>query len=327
MNCARSLWRRFLTVAWLGCLATAVWTGCSVSTDVIPLDSSNDDSADSPIAGLDGIPSADATDEPALPDDGSDPADGDADATSDDGSPDDNAAAPSTEPDASPNNVDAPVDPSELPPSDETANPNPPADDVIDGAEVVVDPPPPPPAADPPPTEDPPPPPPEDPPPPPDDPPPPPPPDPPGNEYCASVADWSAEWTAWENQVLVLVNANRAAGANCGSAGTFGSAAPLAMNDELRCAARNHSMDMAVRGYFSHTSPDGDGPGDRIEAAGYEYSWWGENIAWGYPSPDAVVNGWMNSPGHCANIMRPEFTEIGVGYYSGNYWTQTFGRP
>lgn len=332
MTCARSPWRRVLALAWLGGLAAATWTGCSVESGVIPLDSNSDNSADSPIDGLDGLPSAEPTDQPTSTDESSDPANADADPASaddpvsSDDSAEGDADAPPTEPDPSPSDADAPVDPSEVPPSDEPANPDPPpgdppADDVTDGAEVVVDPPPPPPADDPPPAEDPPPPPPEDPP------PPPPPADPPANEYCAAVADWTAEWIAWEDQVLMLVNANRAAGADCGGAGTFGAAAPLAMNEELRCAARNHSMDMAVRGYFSHTSPEGEGPGDRIEAAGYEYSWWGENIAWGYPSPDAVVNGWMNSPGHCANIMRAEFTEIGVGYYSGNYWTQTFGRP
>lgn len=149
----------------------------------------------------------------------------------------------------------------------------------------------------------------------------------PNNAYCAMSANWDANWAAFEAEVVVLVNQRRAAGANCGSAGSFPPANPLSMNPSLQCAARNHSMDMNVRNFFSHTNPDGQGPGYRISLAGYTFSWWGENIAWGYSTPTAVVNGWMNSPGHCANIMNANFTEIGVGYYSGHYWTQTFGRP
>jgi len=147
------------------------------------------------------------------------------------------------------------------------------------------------------------------------------------NEYCNAVADWPADWVAWERQVLELVNARRAEGANCGASGSFDPADPLTVNGALTCAARNHSMDMAVRGYFDHTDPDGNGPGTRIAAAEYDWSTWGENIALGYPSPEAVVQGWMESDGHCANIMNAAFTEIGIGYYEGNYWTQDFGRP
>lgn len=86
-------------------------------------------------------------------------------------------------------------------------------------------------------------------------------------------------------------------------------------------------MDMGERDYFDHTTPEGTGPGQRIEQASYNFSTWGENIAWGYPSAESVVAGWMSSPGHCANIMRDSFTETGIGYYEGSLWTQTFGRP
>lgn len=150
-------------------------------------------------------------------------------------------------------------------------------------------------------------------------------PDIPDSAYCEPVADWPAEWDAFEEEVLQLVNERRAAGADCGGAGTFGPAPPLTMNPALRCAARNHSMDMFVRDYFSHTNPDGDGPGQRIDYAGYDGFTWGENIAWGYATPQIVVANWMDSDGHCANIMRPSFTETGVGFYDGNFWTQTFG--
>lgn len=147
----------------------------------------------------------------------------------------------------------------------------------------------------------------------------------PENDYCDTVADWSDTWRAYEVEVLTLVNQHRAAGADCGSQGTFASTHALTMNGTLRCAARAHSMDMSVRSFFSHTNPDGDGPGARLGYAGWAGFTWGENIAWGYSSPTAVVNGWMNSDGHCANIMRSNYTQIGVGYYQGNYWTQAFG--
>ena len=149
----------------------------------------------------------------------------------------------------------------------------------------------------------------------------------PQNGYCEPVTDWDATWIEFENEVLGLVNQHRAAGADCGSTGAFGPADPLTMNVALRCAARNHSMDMGTEGYFDHYTPEGSGPGDRLDEAGYSGSAWAENIAWGYATPAVVVSGWMASPGHCSNIMQPHLTETGVGYYAGNLWTQTFGRP
>ncbi len=129
-------------------------------------------------------------------------------------------------------------------------------------------------------------------------------------------------------KVVELVNEQRASGANCGSRGDYASAGPLVSNAVLTELAQAHSVDMSQRNYFDHTNPDGDGPGDRIDASTYEWSTWGENIAAGHRTPEAVVDGWMNSDGHCANIMNPAFTEIGVGYEaSGSYWTQVFGAP
>jgi uncharacterized protein YkwD len=149
----------------------------------------------------------------------------------------------------------------------------------------------------------------------------------PDNAYCNAVASWDGAWASFEEEVVELVNEWRAAGADCGSTGEFEPAGPLAMDASLRCAARSHSMDMSERDFFDHENLDGLGPGDRLDLAEYDGSAWGENIAWGYATPEAVVAGWMNSPGHCANIMTAHFTLIGVGYYSGSYWTQTFGRP
>ena len=77
--------------------------------------------------------------------------------------------------------------------------------------------------------------------------------------------------------------------------------------------------------YFDHNSPTYGSPFDMLTAFGVNYRAAGENIAMGYGTPQAVVDGWMNSPGHRANILNANFTQIGVGYVAdGNYWTQLF---
>ena len=89
--------------------------------------------------------------------------------------------------------------------------------------------------------------------------------------------------------------------------------------------ARYKSQDMLNKGYFSHTSPTYGTPSQMIKAFGLSFRTAGENIARGYPTPQAVVNGWMNSSGHRANILNASYTQIGVGYVAqGNYWTQMF---
>jgi uncharacterized protein YkwD len=116
-------------------------------------------------------------------------------------------------------------------------------------------------------------------------------------------------------EVTRLTNVERAK-AGCGA---------LRVDSRLAAAAQAHSKDMVDRDYFSHTSPDGKGPGDRAAAAGYP-SWSGENIAAGYPTAAAVVQGWMNSPGHKANILNCQSKATGVGYDARrNMWTQMFG--
>lgn len=157
----------------------------------------------------------------------------------------------------------------------------------------------------------------------------------PDTEHCAPVADWDPAWAQWEQEVLLLVNENRAAGANCDTEGEFGPAEPLTMEPMLRCSARLHSMDMFERDFFDHTNPDGLDPFDRMAEAGFEGSYMGENIAYGQASPEQVMADWMESDGHCSNIMNPNFTLIGVGYHEGadnprdgkHFWTQNFGTP
>jgi hypothetical protein len=126
----------------------------------------------------------------------------------------------------------------------------------------------------------------------------------------------------FESDVIDLVNAERQA------EGLH----PLDYDARLTTAARQHSQDMAQQNYFGHDSLDGRKFYERILDAGYDYSTCGENIAAGYGSPEAVVNAWMNSSGHRANILNTNFCDIGVGYVNvpGSayqyYWTQDFGR-
>ena len=104
---------------------------------------------------------------------------------------------------------------------------------------------------------------------------------------------------------------------------------PLATDPHLTAAAQAHSADMVARAFYSHTSPEGSQPWDRAAAAGARRRSIGENIACGQRSPAEVVDGWMNSPGHRANILKADFTHIGIGFEGGGrqgtYWTQLFG--
>jgi uncharacterized protein YkwD len=108
---------------------------------------------------------------------------------------------------------------------------------------------------------------------------------------------------------------------------------PLNPQEQLVSAAQLHSADMGCYNYFSHTGLDGSDVGSRTQRQGYNWSSVGENIAAGYSSPTDVVAGWMNSPGHKANILSADYTEIGVGYaFGGNsqfgsYWTAVFASP
>ena len=122
-----------------------------------------------------------------------------------------------------------------------------------------------------------------------------------------------------QNQVIQLVNVQR----------TKAGCRALALDARLSRAAQAHSIDMAKRRYFSHTSLDGRTFAQRIRAQGYTGSIIGENIAAGYPTPKAVMDAWMKSRGHRANILNCRYTAIGGGSAVGGpyryYWTQDFG--
>ena len=120
--------------------------------------------------------------------------------------------------------------------------------------------------------------------------------------------------------LLQLVNQVRQSGCTCGT--TVMAPVPvLTWNDALASAADKHSEDMLQNNYFDHTGSDGSSPGGRITAEGYIWHAYGENIAKGYADEQAVMKGWLNSEGHCMNIMGPMFREMGAARES-NYWTQ-----
>lgn len=125
----------------------------------------------------------------------------------------------------------------------------------------------------------------------------------------------SSSITAYEAEVVRLVNEIR----------VENGLKPLTQDWQLSRVARYKSQDMKDLGYFSHTSPTYGSPFTMMKNFGISYRTAGENIAKGHSTPQAVVNAWMNSSGHRANILNSSYTHIGVGYVaSGNYWTQMF---
>ena len=146
------------------------------------------------------------------------------------------------------------------------------------------------------------------------------------------LAGRMGDWQAEGQKLLAQINSARAQARQCG-AQPFAAAAPLTWNATLGGVAETHSRSMANGNYFAHKDRDGRTPGDRAELAGYSGSPIGENIAAGQDSVQRVVEGWLASPGHCANLMNPQFRELGAAYAvdpksdAGIYWTALFGRP
>ncbi|MUG65985.1 serine protease [Paenibacillus campinasensis] len=128
----------------------------------------------------------------------------------------------------------------------------------------------------------------------------------------AQPAD-TTDQSSFAAQVVKLVNDERA------KAGL----SPLTVHDRLTTMAVDKAKDMSDNNYFSHTSPTHGSPFDMMKAYGISYRYAGENIAMGQRSAEEVMNAWMNSQGHRENILSPNFTMIGVGYYNG-YWVQEF---
>ncbi|MEN0106598.1 MAG: CAP domain-containing protein [Pseudomonas sp.] len=138
------------------------------------------------------------------------------------------------------------------------------------------------------------------------------------------------DWQSQGRQVLEMINTARSQARQCGSQ-AYAAAAPLTWNNTLAGAAEAHSRAMANGNFFDHKDRDGRTPGDRAELAGYAGQAIGENIAAGNDSPRKVLDGWLASPGHCANLMNPQYRELGAAYAldpksdAGIYWTAMFG--
>lgn len=134
------------------------------------------------------------------------------------------------------------------------------------------------------------------------------------------------------SRVLELVNEARARGTRCGSR-VFAPAPPVQPSSTLDGVALGHAADMAMHDYFEHEDLAGRSPADRVRAVGYAEKLVGENIAYGPKTADEVVQGWLDSPGHCENIMDPRFVEMGIAYAHGSaarrglYWVQLLAKP
>ncbi|WP_326910792.1 CAP domain-containing protein [Sedimentibacter sp. MB31-C6] len=135
------------------------------------------------------------------------------------------------------------------------------------------------------------------------------------NESKDSTISSSLEY---EQKVVELVNVERQ------KAGL----SALTLDTSISNVARTKSKDMANNNYFAHQSPTYGSAGDMLRQFGISWSAWGENIAYGQKTPEIVVDAWMNSPGHRANILSSNFNKIGVGYVTNSngrpYWTQIF---
>ena len=135
-----------------------------------------------------------------------------------------------------------------------------------------------------------------------------------------------------ETQMLRFINRARAAGGRCGKK-RFRPASAVRWNSALAKAARSHSKDMAGRNRLSHKGSGRSTVEKRVGRAGYTWQAVGENVAGGLQSCEAVVSGWLQSPGHCANILEPAFTEIGAACAQsassryGTYWTLVLATP
>ena len=133
-------------------------------------------------------------------------------------------------------------------------------------------------------------------------------------------------------RALQLVNDVRARGTRCGGK-SFGPAPPVRLSGTLGEVALGHASDMALHDYFEHEDLSGHSPADRVRAIGYRETLVGENIAYGPQTADEVVQGWLDSPGHCENIMDPRFSEMGLAFAAGQasrrglYWVQLLAAP
>jgi uncharacterized protein YkwD len=148
----------------------------------------------------------------------------------------------------------------------------------------------------------------------------------------AYAAPSSAQAPGLAERALQLVNDVRGRGTRCGER-SFRPAPPVRLSNQLGSVAFGHAKDMARHNYFEHEDLAGHSPADRVRAVGYREKLVGENIAYGPTSADEVVKGWLESPGHCENIMDPRFAEMGIAFAAarstrrGLFWVQLLVAP
>lgn len=145
-------------------------------------------------------------------------------------------------------------------------------------------------------------------------------------------ADTTCGLPDFQSKVLQAINEARAMPRVCGSTG-YAAAPALSWDERLFAAAAGHAEDMARNDYFSHESQDGRTFSQRVSEAGYEWSATGENLAAGQADVEQVIQAWIDSPGHCANLMSESFTEVGTACVAEpestyrQYWVMSLGRP
>jgi uncharacterized protein YkwD len=148
----------------------------------------------------------------------------------------------------------------------------------------------------------------------------------------AYVAPARSQAPLLATRALQLINEARARGTRCGER-SFAPAPPVRLSETLAGVALGHAADMAQHNYFEHQDLAGHSPAERVRAVGYQEKLVGENIAYGPKSAEEVVQGWLDSPGHCENIMDPRFAEMGIAYAAGRaskrglYWVQLLADP
>lgn len=145
---------------------------------------------------------------------------------------------------------------------------------------------------------------------------------------CSSQtkSDPSPTKPSTDTQKLInLVNAKRSTGCKCGGV-EMPTTTPLVWNDKLEKAAKIHSQDMADNEFLNITGSDGSSPQDRLTRVGYQATRMVSDVAWGYPDEKAVIQGWIDKPSVCKNMMNPDFSELGIAKV-GDYWTIILSRP
>ncbi len=149
---------------------------------------------------------------------------------------------------------------------------------------------------------------------------------------CSHVLQYSGQTSddhSLVKEIVGQINKIRSKGTTCGNK-YYKPVKPVIWNNKLGQAALQHSLDMAKKGFLSHTGSDGSNPEERLSKVGYRWSSYGENIGQGFRTPDEAVKSWLKSEMHCKKIMNPDFKEAGTAFVKSSnrrsYWTLILGN-